>query len=248
MRVFLDVGAHLGQTARAVLDHRYRFDRVVSFEPASGCWPHLGRVRDPRFAFCRFGLWRRTTDLPIFDPGTLGASIFKRAKHREGRRQVARFVRASEWFERNVSQDDLVAVKLNCEGAECDILEDLIDSSEIRKIGFLLVHFDVRKIPGLRHREREVRARLDQIEGLRYVVAQELRAGPTVRASVQTWLATAGLDQYSALSPLSRLRSRIATLIYVSLPRMGTVLSQRWLPHAISTRVRPAWKSLWRRF
>lgn len=33
MRIFLDVGAHDGQTLAEVLKPEYRFDRVYAFEP-----------------------------------------------------------------------------------------------------------------------------------------------------------------------------------------------------------------------
>ena len=48
MKVFLDVGAHLGETLEVVQDRRWGFERIVSFEPAPGCWPHVEAVAGER--------------------------------------------------------------------------------------------------------------------------------------------------------------------------------------------------------
>jgi hypothetical protein len=41
VKVFLDVGAHLGETLEAALDPRYAFDRIYCFEPAQTCRAQL---------------------------------------------------------------------------------------------------------------------------------------------------------------------------------------------------------------
>jgi hypothetical protein len=45
----------------------------------------------------------------------------------------------------NVKEDDVIFMKMNCEGAECDIIEYLISTGAINRIRHLLVDFDVRK-------------------------------------------------------------------------------------------------------
>jgi hypothetical protein len=55
------------------------------------------------------------------------------------------FVKSSEWMMNNVKEDDVIFMKMNCEGAECDIIEYLISTGAINRIRHLLVDFDVRK-------------------------------------------------------------------------------------------------------
>lgn len=219
MKVFLDLGAHVGETLLAVLDPKYRFDRIVSFEPASGCHGPLARFQDPRITLCRFGLWKETTHLRIFDPGRIGASIFQDKTDLVDRNssELASFVRASEWFRENVRSVDNVYMKMNCEGAECDILDDLMDSDEITKVQDLLVAFDVREVPSQQGREVEVWNRLRNLDGLRVTSMDEFRGLPRI-GQIQAWLDRSGASEFATLGPLQRARSTFVHLRYVVLP------------------------------
>jgi FkbM family methyltransferase len=240
-RIFLDVGAHTGETLRAVVDPRYRFDRIVCFEPAAWCIERLARFRHPQLEVAPFGLWKETGSRILHDPGTVGASIFE-DKRRSTTTQVAEFVRATEWFAENVRAEDTVFLKLNCEGAECDILEDLIDSGEIRKADHILVHFDVRKVPSQQHRERQVKARL-RAEGVgNWAQADEMLVGPSMIARVQHWLDSVGADAYSTLGPGERIRSAVSRLRFVAVPafiqraRLGR-MARKVLPRGLHGRI-----------
>jgi hypothetical protein len=100
VKVFLDVGAHTGETLRAVRDPKYGFDHIYCFEPSAACRAALESVRDRRVTVCPFGLWNATVERVLHDSGSLGASLFadKFSTERPGER--AQFVRASEWFAR----------------------------------------------------------------------------------------------------------------------------------------------------
>lgn len=162
MRVFLDVGAHYGETAAAVLDPKYGFDRVICFEPVAECWQRLEALDDPRVVVNRFGLWKDTCELPMFSPGLEGASMFWDKNQTESQ-ALCEFVQASTWVREHVSDDDTVFMKMNVEGAESDIIEDLLDSGEYKKIAGMLVYADAMKIPSQRHRATEIVARLQDV-------------------------------------------------------------------------------------
>ncbi|KKM84655.1 hypothetical protein LCGC14_1296920 [marine sediment metagenome] len=72
-------------------------------------------------------------------------------------------VRASDWFRDNLTEPAKIIVKINCEGGECDILNDLLDSGEYDKVHTCLVDFDVRKCPSKRHEESKLLARLKSL-------------------------------------------------------------------------------------
>lgn len=198
MKVFLDVGAHEGETLHAVRDPRYRFDRIYCFEPAPSCWPALEAVRDDRVSVCRFGLWNQTCVRPLYDSGSLGASMFADKFKTQPPEQMSRFVRASEWLCENLLEDDEVYLKLNCEGAEFDIVEDLLDSGELERMRSVMIDPDVRKIPSRAHRERVVRARLVGKGLANYFMEEDVMIGETHRARIQNWLRTAGAEDRSA--------------------------------------------------
>ena len=194
-RVFLDVGANVGQTLRAVLPERYAFDEIHCFEPARPCWPKLITVTaDPRVRLHPFGLWNRNTDdALLYAPGSKGGSLW--CKDNLNPVDAARTDRcatrsASLWFAENIVDRDIVFLKLNCEGAECDVLDDLIDSGQIHKVRFMLVFFDAEKITALRDRSREVALRLEACKIFEFprVTVGDAVDGKTHEQRIQRWL------------------------------------------------------------
>lgn len=185
MKTFLDVGAHMGQTLAAVMSSD--FDRIVCFEPAPACWPVLRGLADSRVSVERFGLWNRTCDAPLFQPGTMGAGLWKKDRATVDETQVCKFVRASDWMACTVGAFEQVFLKLNCEGAECDILDDLLDSGQFANVSFVMIDFDVRKIASMKHRQAEVMERLAAYTFPR-VAGKESRVGATHAERIQHWL------------------------------------------------------------
>jgi FkbM family methyltransferase len=245
--LFLDIGTHVGERLPGVLDPQFGFERVVCFEPASACWPYLERFGDPRITICRFGLSNETTQAQLFDPGTVRARTVEVAGVEETAPETAQFVRATDWFREHVRPDDEVFMKLNVEGGECDILEDLLDSGEIAKVSSALVHFDVRKFPSLRHREEEVRGKFSSA-GVNSLVDADSVPGHTRVSRVQRWLRDAGASRYESLGPADRFRSRRVWLRHTALPGVIrrlhlATLARRILPARTYQRIRS--KLLW---
>jgi FkbM family methyltransferase len=206
MKVFLDVGAHEGSSLHAARDPKFAFDRIYCFEPAAVCWPALDSVRDDRVVVCRYGLWNETAQHELYDPGSRGASVFE-DKFRKGTpsSSTAEFVRATDWFRENLRADDEIFAKLNCEGAEADIVEDLLASGELARVRSVMIDPDVRKIPSQAHRERELRERLRASGLTNYVMEDEAMVGGTHRERIQHWLRLAGAEERSAVTRLRQL-------------------------------------------
>ncbi|WP_327371950.1 FkbM family methyltransferase [Streptomyces sp. NBC_01217] len=163
MRVFLDVGGHYGETLDVALDPRWGFEKIYSFEPAQSCRRILRGFRDSRAHIVSAGLSNSTGQATLFGTGLLGASVY--ADKRElgdghVRAETIALVRATDWLLTNTSADDEIYLKLNCEGSECDVLEDLLDSGVINRLQSIYVDFDVRKIPSQAHRHAIVEDRL----------------------------------------------------------------------------------------
>lgn len=77
-RVFVDIGAHRGETLEVVRRPEYGFDRIYCLEPASDCLPALERIADDRVTILPSGLWSADQRMALHDPGALGASVFER--------------------------------------------------------------------------------------------------------------------------------------------------------------------------
>lgn len=192
-RIFLDVGANTGQTLAAVVDPEFRFDEIVCFEPQSMCWSYLGAVKDPRVKIKRFGLWNKSKMMKIFEPGSKGAGLYKKNNGTSNEMEFCNFVQASAWFVANIEADDIGFLKLNVEGAECDIMDDLLDSGEFSKVTYAMIDFDVRKIASQKHREAELIQRLESMSiGFPRVTygakRKQVMTGDTHQERIKNWL------------------------------------------------------------
>jgi FkbM family methyltransferase len=186
VKVFVDVGAHDGETLAIAQEPRWGFDRIHCFEPAPSCWSRLETVADERTTIHRFGLWDTDARLTLHDPGTIGGSVFGEQTDSMPTVEIS-VCDAGAWFDTNLDGRDEIVVKINAEGAECVILNRLLETDQIGKLAELLVHFDVRKFPSLRHQEHPTRALLAQ-SGVDYRSADEIFFGRTFRAKTVNWL------------------------------------------------------------
>ena len=161
MRIFLDIGAYNGDTASDVLSSKHKFDKIYCFEPQPEMCKLIRAIGRDEIVVQEFGLWNKTCSTTLhWTRKTDGATVYPDKFPTSSKTISVKMVKASDWFAQNIKPDDYVVMKMNCEGAECDILDDLFASEEYKKISALMVDFDVRKIPSQKYREQEIRERL----------------------------------------------------------------------------------------
>ncbi len=146
-RVFLDIGANFGQTLEVALDPRYAFDRVYAFEPARVCLLQLDRFRDDRLVIEPFGIGAADTTGLLFEPGTLGGSLYLGAEVSADDVEQIEIRDASAWLSDNILQTDEVWAKLNCEGSEADIIERLHATGQLSRLDHVLLSLDIERFP-----------------------------------------------------------------------------------------------------
>lgn len=207
MVIFLDVGAHTGETLDVVLHPRLAIDRVYAFEPATVCQKILRGYRDPRLTVLEYGLSNETRTASLHGGGLLGASVYA-DKHQHGDATSVESIqlqRASDWLRDHTNSDDRILLKLNCEGSECDVLEDLLTAPDLLpRLQSIYVDFDVRKIPSQASREDGVRRALTAA-GVPFLTPDDTEIGGA--AAVRIWLARTELPERH-LTPLQQLRYR----------------------------------------
>lgn len=203
-RVFLDIGAHLGETLEETVKATWRFDSITCFEPASVCWQSIESRSDQRVTLARFGLWDRDAEMELHDPGAIGASL-SQEKAVSSSVETCHVRDAATWFAEHIDRADTVFAKINIEGAECDVLDRLAASGEIQKIDHLLVHFDVLKIPSERHRAA-VTARQMDAAGVDWIDARRVFFGRSHAAKTANWLAYAEAGRLERLWRLHGVR------------------------------------------
>ena len=190
MRIFLDVGAHDGETLDIALDPKWGFERIDSFEPASTRLETLRKFRHKHLAIHDFGLSSQTKNTTLYGAGLLGGSIYSEKNYLDAKatsyKEEIKLQSASEWLTKNTSADDEVFLKLNCEGSEADILENLIAEQLIFRVKSIYVDFDIRKVPGQAHRQKEIE---DKLRSLQIDFQTPDSLGIAANAGVEKWLA-----------------------------------------------------------
>ena len=99
-------------------------------------------------------------------------------------------VEASNWFERHLDEEDTVIMKINAEGAEVHILNNLIDSGQIWRIHNVMIDWDCRKVPSIAHCEHDILARFREIGFDRYSLCDDVMRGATHQSRIGNWLST----------------------------------------------------------
>lgn len=211
MKLFLDVGGHVGQTLHEVVNPKYGFDKIYTFEPAPNCWPYLEDLAasDPRIELCRYGLWNETCRKELHGAGGMGASIYADADAVTNDAETAAgdhlgidLVRAASWLDEHTKPGDIVFMKLNCEGSECDVIEDLLDSGLMARLYNVMIDFDIRDVASMRWREGVVRKRLRTAQMTNVCFTEDVMVGKSHQNRIGNWLKQVGGDERLALPDL----------------------------------------------
>ena len=160
MSILLDVGAHFGQTAVIAIDPKWGFKEIHAFEPSKIAFEKLKCIKSSVLICHNYGLFSKNTELELLNSGQVGASIYKRSAISQPKKELIKLRRASDWLSEYLDWESEIYLKLNCEGCEVDILQDLIDAGLITKFKSIYIDFDIRKIPGQEHRREIIEKQL----------------------------------------------------------------------------------------
>jgi FkbM family methyltransferase len=199
-RIFMDVGAHYGETAVSVLDARYQFDRVCCFEPSKECVPTLTQLgrSDERLELYFFGLSGKTRNAKLYDSGSLSASILGALGDNPGIQrdcETVLLVDIFDWINRETKPNDFIVLKLNCEGGEVEILDRLLEANIIDRFYSVLITFDIREFPGGTSEERRLRRLLRASDRPNFCFSDDVMIGPSHDARLRNWLDTFGVSR-----------------------------------------------------
>jgi FkbM family methyltransferase len=202
-KVFLDVGGFNGESSRAALDPLFGFKAVYCFEPVAVCCERISKaITNKRFRLVKAGLFDKTTVSTIYSVGSAGASIYADAPkdNKNTETTECKIIKSSEFFRDHIGADDRVWMKLNCEGAEVAILNDLLDSGEAIKLQEVLIDFDAVKIPHMRSDVERLEARLATAPfGFHY--PPEVQYGMVTNfGSIRNWLLASGAAERGAIA------------------------------------------------
>ena len=154
-KVFIDIGAHIGESIEIVTSKKYNFDFIYAVEPSPFCQKYLNKFKDQRIEIIPFGFGSENKSTTLFGSGSVGASIFLEKTPYWSVNERINILKFSQWYYDNITENDLVWIKLNAEGAELEIIQEL-RYIHTRKIVSMLISFDVEKIPSLQKEKKEL--------------------------------------------------------------------------------------------
>jgi FkbM family methyltransferase len=197
MKIFIDVGGHIGQTLNEVLSGKYCFDKVYCFEPMPYQYYHLIKNyteigKKYNLEILPYGLLDNNENRNIYGTNNdMAASIYKNKIDIDNTEYetLCKFVNTSEFFEKNIKDNDLVVMKLNCEGSEVNIIYSLLKSGQISKIGNMMIDFDIRKVPGLEYQAQKIMEEFSKIDFTNYSLVNVM-VGDTHENRIGNWLKT----------------------------------------------------------
>jgi FkbM family methyltransferase len=124
MKIFLDIGAWKGDTAISVLSSKHQFDKIICFEPQLDLCNDIRAINNPIIFVEEFGLWNKTCTVPIFTDANKrigrqadGATVYEDKFSGPKNSIEVQMIKASDWFQNNITPDDYVVMKMNCDGA-----------------------------------------------------------------------------------------------------------------------------------
>ncbi len=150
MKIFFDIGGHKGETSEAAI--KFDFDVIHCFEPSAKARNYI-KIDDPRFCLHDFGLFSENSSQTLHHGRhSYSASIYHDKRHvsESFEQEVIELRKASDFIRENSKSDDLVIGKINVEGAEIAILEDLEAANLLNRFTNLVVYPDYRKVPSIK--------------------------------------------------------------------------------------------------
>jgi FkbM family methyltransferase len=144
--VMIDGGAHRGETIRSFKAHRvYREHRweIYAFE----CNPALlaGLPKDPDITLVPQAMWTEPTTLEFFatEETTMGSVYEEAGKERELRKTKisVEAIDFGQWLAGKFRPEDWIILKLDIEGAEYPILDQMIRDGSIGLVDMLFIEF-----------------------------------------------------------------------------------------------------------
>lgn len=176
-KVFIDVGAHHGETARAAIP--FDFDAIHCLEPSAAACRVLRAIRDRRLVVHPFGLAGRDGPAQLHHgAASFSASLFvDKSNVDPASTEACRVRRASAWVRETIRDGDVAILKINAEGAEVEVLEDLEAAGLLPRFARIIAFPDANKIPSLKARGAALFERLLQ-------TAPNFRSAKTVLVGV----------------------------------------------------------------
>ena len=197
-RIFLDVGAHFGETVEVALEKRYSFDRICCFEPSTKCLPQLHALaqRDSRVEVYPFGLGARDCHRHLLRSGELSATLLgAQSQQAIQGSELVEIRDITKWMDHNLDDEALCVMKVNCEGSEVELLERLLETKKLSYFYSVVISWDIREYYRGLYYEAALRRKLLRANVLNFCSSDDVMIGETHAVRIDHWLKIFGIHQ-----------------------------------------------------
>jgi len=95
--IFLDIGAHVGESIEIACNKKYNFTRIIAIEPSTHCYQYLQKYKDPRIEIYKIGLGNSNKITSLFGAGSVGASLFFEKTPYWSQDEKVQILKFSQW-------------------------------------------------------------------------------------------------------------------------------------------------------
>ena len=193
-KLFLDVGGHCGESAAVALGRDFAFDAVHSFEPDPECVARLQQefaevIEAGRLILHPVALGGEDGEVTLFGDNSRGGASVVAGMLRDDTRAIrVKKIDVARFLDAHAAENDAIFVKLNCEGAEVEILDRLHHSARIGVVRSIMADFDIVKSSGGYFHKRRI-LRLYRAKALPLALAEAVMIGNTHAERIRNWLA-----------------------------------------------------------
>ena len=198
--VLLDIGAHFGEALEETLRPIYKIDRVYAIEPSSVGIKKLSRFKDKRLKIYPIAVSNYNGQANLFSAGSVGGGLFSDKRRHWKNTEVVNVLKFSEWAFNNLNGNENIFIKINVEGSEMFILQEIVKIYKEFNIKSILLSIDIEKVPSLlRYKDELYKLIVD------FPVPITIREDKEVKLALNKWLVNSGLRSNTSRYLLSDL-------------------------------------------
>jgi FkbM family methyltransferase len=182
-KIFIDVGAHIGESLEEGLRDVYKFDAIHCIEPSKFGNQKLTKYKDKRIILHKIGVADYNGTAKLYGSGAVGASLFEDKKQLWNKTEEVAVTKFSDWLNKNIPEASSCFIKINIEGSEIAILREILQSIKKEYIKSILLSIDVYKVPSLKKYHKEFEDILRD-----YPINIQIRNEKEIDVAIRNWL------------------------------------------------------------
>jgi len=226
LRIFIDIGSHFGESLEEALRPIYDFDLVFAIEPSTHCHTKLNKFKDDRIKFFKLAITDNNGEASLFGSGSIGASLYSDKKNNWKKCENVKTMKFSSFINENTKSEDEIYIKINIEGSEITLLEEIRTVN--RNIVSILLSVDIGKIPSLMKYNDEFN---ESINNLPFPV--QIRNHKDNQIAINKWLANTNV----LIAPKGIAKIKDYTRFYLPFHRNLLRLCKPFVPKTLWLRI-----------